>query len=98
MERRNWIGCRNGDESKRLNIGKAECSFELEAKTCGCDENRTVAYSVIDSFHGLCVGKKEIILSQIEACERLLNYTYTMVDRIALLGEIAHLRIILKLA
>jgi hypothetical protein len=98
MERRNWFGCRNGDEVERLNIGKAEYSFELEAKTCGCDDNRTVAYSVIDSFHGLFVGKKEIIIGQIEACERLLNYTYSMADRIALLDEIAHLRIMLKLA
>lgn len=71
MEHGNRFGRHNGDENGRLNIGKAESPFQIEAKTCGCNENRTVAYSVIDSFHGLCVGKKDFILGQIEACERL---------------------------
>jgi hypothetical protein len=48
--------------------------------------------------YGLFIGKKDIILGQIQACERSLNYTNSMVDRIALLGEIAHLRLMLKLA
>ncbi|MFZ0316418.1 MAG: hypothetical protein WAL23_05710 [Nitrososphaeraceae archaeon] len=98
MEFGNRFSRHLGDEIEKLNIGQTECSFQLEAKTCGCNENRTIAYSVVDSFHGLCIGKKDIILGQIEACERSLNYTRSMVDRIALLGEIAHLRLMLKLA
>ena len=98
MELGNRFGRYLGSEIEKLNIGQTECTLQLEAKTCGCNENRTVAYSVADSSHGLCIGKKDIILGQIEACERSLNYTYSMVDRIALLREIAHLRLMLKLA
>ena len=61
-------------------------------------ENRTVAYSIVESFHGLYIGKKSILLEQIEACERSLDYTESMNDRIALLEEIAQLKIMLKLA
>ncbi|MGE5684591.1 MAG: hypothetical protein ACM3ZS_05545 [Nitrososphaerota archaeon] len=46
-----------------MNIGKTE----LQGKTCGCNENRTVAYSIVESFHGLCIGKTSILLEQIEA-------------------------------
>lgn len=91
-------GSRLGDEIKRLNIEQTECYFQLEAKACGCNENRTIAYSVVDSFQSLCIGKNDILLGQIEACERSLNRTNSMADRIALLGEIAHLRLMLKLA
>ena len=94
----NSSGSRLGDEIEKLNIEQTDCYFQLEAKTCGCNENRTIAYSVVDSFHGLCIGKNDILLGQIEACERSLNHTNSMADRIALLGEIAHLRLILKLA
>lgn len=81
-----------------MNIGQAEFPIELEAKTCGCKENRTVAYSIVDSFHGICIGKKEIITGQIEACERLLKYTHGMMDRIALLEEIACLKVMSKVS
>lgn len=87
-----------GRGNENLNIGKVENSFELEAKTCGCNDNRTVAYSIAESFHSLCVGKRSILLGQIAVCERSLDYAQSMQDRIALLEEIAHLKIILKLA
>ncbi|MDP9488614.1 MAG: hypothetical protein M3P28_00210 [Thermoproteota archaeon] len=80
-----------------MNIGKAEYSFELKAKTCGCNEDRTVAFSIVESFHGLCIGKKSILLEQIEACERSLDSTESMSDRIALLEKIAQLKRMLKL-
>lgn len=91
-------GSRLGDEIEKLNIEQTECYFQLEAKTCGCNENRSIAYSVVDSFHGLCIGKNDILIGQIQACERSLDNTNIMVDRIALLGEIAHLRLMLNLA
>lgn len=62
-----------GDGNESMDIGKAEYSLELQAKTYGCNENRTVAYSIVESFHGLCIGKKSILLEQIEACERYVN-------------------------
>lgn len=61
-------------------------------------ENRIVAYSIVEFFHGLCIGKKSILLEQIEACERSLDYTESMNDLIALLEEIAKLKIMIKLA
>ena len=79
-----------------MNTGQFESAFELEAKTCGCSEKRSVAYSIVDNFHGHSVGNKEIISGQIEACEKLLIYTQGMMDRVALLEEISRLRLVLK--
>jgi hypothetical protein len=33
-----------------------------------------IIYSFVDSYHSLCLDKKEIILAQIQGCERLLKY------------------------
>lgn len=59
-----------------MNIAYMESSSQIEAKTCGCrDKGKKIEYSFIDSYHSLCIGKKNIILAQIDACERLLKYT-----------------------
>ena len=34
-----------------------------------------VTYTFIDSYHSLCLDKKDIISAEIEACDRLLKYT-----------------------
>ena len=34
-----------------------------------------VTYSIIDSYHSLCLDKKDIISAEIEACQRLSKYT-----------------------
>ena len=46
------------------------------AKTCGCREKnkRTVTYQFIDSYHSLCLDKKDLMYAELEACERLLKY------------------------
>ena len=72
------------------------------AKTCGCeDKKRKVTYSFIDSYHSLSHDKKDIILGQIEACERLLKYTEEYgrdeIDRQAIESEIDELRMVLDL-
>jgi len=68
------------------------------AKTCGCtDKRRKVTYSLVDSYHSLCVDKKDIILSEIMACERLLKYTWDGSDMIVLEKEIGELRLALDL-
>ena len=79
-----------------------ESSSHIEAKTCGCkDKNRKVTYSFIDTYHSLCHDKKDIILGEIEACERLLKYTvkYTSdeIDRKVIEREIDQLKMALDL-
>ena len=85
-----------------MNISEAESQYEIMAKTCGCkDKNRKVTYSFIDTYHSLCHDKKDIILGQIEACERLLKYTaeYTSdgIDRKVIESEIDELKMALDL-
>lgn len=85
-----------------MNISKAESSYDIAAKTCGCEnKKRKVTYSFIDSYHSLCHDKKDIILGQIEACERLVKYTAEYgkdeIDRQAILSEIDELKMILDL-
>jgi len=71
----------------------------MVAKTCGCkDTERKVTYSFVDSYHSLCRDKKDIILSEIQACERLLKYTRDDNDKIILEKEIAELKLALDLS
>jgi hypothetical protein len=85
-----------------VNISEAESQYEIMAKTCGCkDKNRKVTYSFIDTYHSLCHDKKDIILGEIEACERLLKYTpeYSSdeIDRKVIEREIDQLKMALDL-
>jgi hypothetical protein len=85
-----------------VNISEAESSYDIMAKTCGCEnKKRKVTYSFIDSYHSLCHDKKDIILGQIEACERLVKYTGEYgreeIDRQAILSEIDELKMVLDL-
>ena len=46
----------------------------MVAKTCGCkDKTRKVTYSFVDSFHSLCRDKKDIIMSEIQACQKIVE-------------------------
>ena len=85
-----------------MNISEAESPYGIIAKTCGCmDKKRKVTYSLIDSYHSLCHDKKDLILGQIEACQRLVNYTAQNgrdeVDRQAIENEIDELKMVLDL-
>ena len=81
-----------------MNIGESEIACQMIAKTCGCqDRNRKVTYSIIDSYHNLCSDKRDIILAQIEACERLSKYTNDGNDHILLEHEILELKLALDL-
>jgi hypothetical protein len=59
-----------------MNIFYAESPLTIIAKTCGCKgtDTKKVTYTFIDSYHNLCLDKKDIILAEIEASERLLKY------------------------
>jgi len=57
----------------------------------------TKMYQVTDSYHSLCIDKKDIISAELEACERLLKYTVNKIDRETIGKEIAELKIALDL-
>jgi hypothetical protein len=81
-----------------LNIANMESSSCIEAKTCGCREKSVkIAYSFVDTYHSLCLDKRDIIFDQIQACERLLKYTTDETDKSAVIKEIAELKMTLDL-
>jgi hypothetical protein len=81
-----------------VNIAQTEADYDMVAKTCGCkDTKRKVTYSFVDSYHSLCSDKKDIILSEIQACERLLKYTRDENDKLTVEKEVAELKLTLDL-
>ena len=81
-----------------MNIIESESPFLVEARTCGCKERgKSVSYHFIESAHSLCLGKGELLLAQIQACERLLKYTKDDEEITALKDEIAKLKLVLDL-
>jgi len=81
-----------------VNIAHAEEDYDIVAKTCGCkDTSRKVTYSFVDSYHGLCKDKKDIVLSEIQACERLNNNTRDEIDKNVIETEISELKLTLDL-
>jgi hypothetical protein len=81
-----------------MNIAYTESPTYVEAKTCGCREKGIkIAYSFVDTYHSLCLDKKDIIMAQIYACERLLNNTTDKISDSAITKEIAELKMALDL-
>jgi hypothetical protein len=81
-----------------MNIIESETPFLVEARTCGCKERgRTVSYHFIESSHNLCLEKGELLLAQIQACERLLKYAKDDEEIDMLKQEISKLRLALDL-
>ncbi|MGA8483814.1 MAG: hypothetical protein WB706_05380 [Nitrososphaeraceae archaeon] len=81
-----------------MNIAHTEEDCDMVAKTYGCkDTKRKVAYSLVDSYHSLCRDKKDIIFSEIQACEILLKYPRDENDTITVENEIAELKLALDL-
>ena len=81
-----------------MNISSLETSIQVEARTCGCKEKgRTVSYSFIDSYHSLCIDKRDIIWNQIGACEKLLKYSKDDNDKTVIEKEICELKMMLDL-
>ena len=69
----------------------------MVAKTCGAKEKRKVTYAILDSYHNLCLDKKDIISAELEACERLLKYSTDPADKKAVEVEITELKMALDL-
>ena len=81
-----------------MNIIENEIPYLVEAKTCGCNEKgKSVSYHFIESSHILCVDKSELMLSQIQACERLLKYSQDDSETLVLEDEISKLKLGLDL-
>ena len=81
-----------------MNIIESESPYLVEARTCGCKERgKSVSYHFIESSHSLCLGKGELLLAQIQACERLLKYTKDDEEITVLKDEIAKLKLVLDM-
>ncbi len=81
-----------------MNITDSEAPYEITAKTCGCKDNdRKVIYSFVESFHNLSKDKKDIIVSEIDACERLRKYARDDLDKQVIEAEISDLKMALDL-
>jgi hypothetical protein len=81
-----------------MNISETEAPVRLVAKTCGCRDKRKnkVTYSIVDSYHNLCLDKKDIIYAEI-ASDTLLKDVSHDEDKKAIELEIAGLKMTLDL-
>ena len=81
-----------------MNIGISEISSNIMAKICSHNNrNRKVTYTFVDAYHNICIGKKDILISQLEACKRLFEYSRDEVDKKAIEKEISELEMTLDL-
>ena len=81
-----------------MNSNYVEVPVIVIAKTSpAMYRSRKVTYTFVDSYPNLSVDKKEIILAQLYACERLLQYTKDRTDRLAIESEIMELQMALDL-
>ncbi|CAN5598388.1 hypothetical protein BH18THE1_BH18THE1_16920 [soil metagenome] len=81
-----------------MNIADSEAPYEITAKTCKSKGNgRKVIYSFVESFHNLSKDKKDILFSEIQACERLRKYARDEIDREVIEAEISDLTMALDL-
>jgi hypothetical protein len=81
-----------------MNISETETPVSVVAKTCGSKENnkRKVTYAFVDSYHSLCLDKKDIMYAELAACE-LLKYAVDEGDKKTIQSGIAELKMALDL-
>lgn len=87
-----------------MNIIENEIPYLVEAKICGYTDNSnqsksmSISYQFMNSVHVSCIDKKELLISQIQACERLLKYAkIDSGDNLVLGEEMTRLRLALDL-
>jgi hypothetical protein len=79
-----------------MNIVQIESPFEVEAKICSSKYNKKViSYHFVESNHSICIDKGEIIMAQMQACERLQKQTKEYHDYILVKKEIVELKLAL---
>lgn len=69
----------------------------MTAKTTGKSSGQRIIYSFSNPEHALGMDKKDIIMAEIEACERLLKYVRDESERKIAEKEILELRMALDL-
>lgn len=75
-----------------MNITATEISQVLIAKICWCKEsNKKIIYSFVGQYHSLCLDKRDLLASQLEACENLLIATPDNEDKQIIENEISEL-------
>ncbi len=79
-----------------MNIVISEVSSNIMAKICS-HNNRNRKVTFVDAFHNICISKKDILSSQLEACERLLKCSIDEADKKAIEKEISELKMTLDL-
>lgn len=69
-----------------MNISRSEVPIPITARTCGCmkKNGKRVAYTLIDSYHGLCLDKKDIVMSELKACTTHLRHSTDLVDHLTI--------------
>jgi hypothetical protein len=81
-----------------MNVAHMQEPLKVVAKICGCkDKQKKVIYSFVDDSHNICIDKKDIVLAELEACERLLKYAVDRTDEETIKKEIAELKMALDL-
>lgn len=81
-----------------MNIITEEYDSPVMAKTCGCKSNkRKVTYSFLNESHSLCLDRKDLMMAQLEACDKLTKYATDEADRKAVEKEIHELKMTLDL-
>jgi hypothetical protein len=82
-----------------MNITETEAVMKAIAKICGCKDKGVskVRYSFPDSYHSLCIDKRDVILAELEACEQLFKYAVDENDKNTLKREISELKMMLDL-
>ena len=75
-----------------MNIIETGTNLNIEAKLYGEKNSKNIVYSFIAPQHSLCVDKREILLSQIQACERLSNYLKEETDLKTINNEVSSLK------
>jgi hypothetical protein len=84
-----------------MNIVDTDTPSFIAAKICSCKEKngrrkRTrVTYRLLDSYYSICLDKRDIILAELEACNKLLKYSMDENDKSAVSEEIEGLKIVL---
>lgn len=81
-----------------MNIITEEYDSPVMAKMCGCKSNkRKVTYSLLTETHSLCIDRKDLLIAQLEACNKLIKYASGEDDKNAVEKEINELKLTLDL-
>ncbi len=75
-----------------MNITEIGTILKIEAKISGINNKKNIIYSFVEQPFNIYINKREILLAQIEACERLSNYLKNDSEVVILNKEIMNLK------